>query len=337
VYRHRYDIYPGLETGMPSVATASDAWEASRYEKDGSTLSLGSLLGFASEASVIEDVGYATTQVLDSRTLVRKGATKARIPFRSNSIYLTETYECLDDSCSEMTVTIHEFESDGDDETTKTRKAESFVFMKKVSEETWINQFQQSMKSYNVLPDYRVEIPMKGQCMTGKCNMSEEWWCQYDPACSGDLSVEKYSATLNTGMPRALLIIVSLLVCIAVSYVRSRQNRTRRCRAVLARSLIVRTGKSYDELTPDAIRSMFKQILTGSDSGSIITVEDLNAFFSSSRDIVDTDLTAFLHSIDPQNSGIDFPKFCMLISSLKTEFDALTQQEIDELRKLELA
>jgi len=265
VYKHNYLIFPrsdNSDSNSNSVASAQDSWETSTYYKDGKSVSRGGLLGLYTGATQLHGVGEMVYSAIDDRTIYGRGYTKGGL-FSEDDILLTETIFCLDEECSQISITQDQFKqkrkvkevqqqalpSSVINTTSSVRTVKTSLDLRKVSKSAWIDQMNDDMDKYNVLEKHRVPTPMINDCLNRGCEsfLTEEWWCETDPSCSnsGDdtdntsgnnhgkpslyhifnISMNMIEPSLRNGVILVLIIFVILTVLLAKSICLKKQNQ----------------------------------------------------------------------------------------------------------------
>jgi len=250
------------DSNSNSVASAQDSWETSTYYKDGKSVSRGGLLGLYTGATQLHGVGEMVYSAIDDRTIYGRGYTKGGL-FSEDDILLTETIFCLDEECSQISITQDQFKqkrkvkevqqqalpSSVINTTSSVRTVKTSLDLRKVSKSAWIDQMNDDMDKYNVLEKHRVPTPMINDCLNRGCEsfLTEEWWCETDPSCSnsGDdtdntsgnnhgkpslyhifnISMNMIEPSLRNGVILVLIIFVILTVLLAKSICLKKQNQ----------------------------------------------------------------------------------------------------------------
>jgi hypothetical protein len=271
------NVLAGGTCGVNGFATWSESTKVASYEKDGTVKAVFATIGFVLDPKPTPSAGEGN--VIGDNTLftVSEGTNTGATVVNSKTFIFTNSEKT---TASEL-LTIY-------NRSFNVSKLIGFQISEytKLSEDEFVTSLQDAWTSANVQPFARGgggQLPMQTECLaadgegeTSSACVTDEQWCELDPACS-ESPYQEPGATMLAG-PIAGVVLAFCAVLIAALYLLHRKkldDQKKKIRQVFAKQIAggvtVQSGKS---LTMEDISGQFKSIDKSGD-GLVSSVDDM--------------------------------------------------------------
>jgi len=311
----------GGTCGLNGFASWAEEYRVASYEKDGTVESVFETVGFVFDPKLTPSTGEGNVIGLNT-VFTNSEATNTGATVVSSKTKIFTNSEKT--TASELS-TIY-------NRSFNVSKLIGFQISEytKLTESEFVTSLQDAWVEANVQPLKRGgggQLPMQTECLAGSNKTScvtEEQWCDFDPACS-ESPYQEPGATMLAG-PIVGVVLAFCAVLIAALYLLHRKilgDQKKKIRQVFAKQIAggvtIQSGKS---LTMEDISSQFKSIDKSGDG--LIDKEELHGFVMTGDAITmsESDFELMFVALDADGSGaINYTEFVAFINLCGEEFN----------------